>query len=47
MVNNYYQNTNVKLEKEARETYKYLSEEEKEKRRKTARDKCQNRSEEG
>ena len=31
MVNNYHQKSKIRLEKEARETYEYLSEEEKNK----------------
>ena len=46
MQNKYYQKTNEKLQKEARERYQNLSEEEKEKKRKKARDRYKNLSEE-
>ena len=46
MVNKYYQKNKEKLQREARERYQYLCEEEKEKRQKKARDRCKNLSEE-
>ena len=46
MVNKYYQKNKEKLQKEARERYQNLSEEEKDKKRKYGRERYQNFTEE-